>query len=91
MCNIGFLRRCFLLFVNIQKYPRVSLNAHLTKYQLSWWSGGATVLGNLPVLGHPTIWITVWQGLTEPAVGAGGGCLDIFSLIYPFSPLSLSL
>ena len=25
------------------------------------------------------------------AVGAGGGCLDIFTLIYPFSPLSPSL
>ena len=25
------------------------------------------------------------------AVGAGGGCLDIFTLLYPFSPLSPSL
>ena len=25
------------------------------------------------------------------AVGAGGGCLDIFTLIYPFSSLSPSL
>ena len=32
------------------------------------------VLGNLPLPGRPTIWITVVQGL---AVGAGGGCLDI--------------
>ena len=30
------------------------------------------VLGNLPVPGHPTIWITVGQGLTALAVGAGG-------------------
>ena len=30
------------------------------------------VLGKLPVLGHPTIWITVGQGLTALAVGAGG-------------------
>ena len=28
---------------------------------------------------------------TALAVGAGGGCLDIFTLIYPFSPLSPSL
>ena len=49
------------------------------------------VLGKLPVPGHPTIWITVGQGPTALAVGAGGGCLDIFSLIYPFSPLSPSL
>ena len=44
------------------------------------------VLGKLPVPGRPTIWITVGQGPTALAVGAGGGCLDIFTLIYPFSP-----
>ena len=27
------------------------------------WSGGAMVLGELPVLGRPTIWTTVGQGL----------------------------
>ena len=36
-------------------------------------------------------WITVGQGPTLLAVGAGGGCLNIFTLIYPFFPLSLSL
>ena len=41
--------------------------------------------------GRPTIWITVGQGPTALAVGADGGCLDIFTLIYPFSPLSPSL
>ena len=58
------------------------------------WSilgGGAMVLGKLPVPGHPTIWITVGQVPTAPAVGASGGCLDIFTLIYPFSSLSPSL
>ena len=49
------------------------------------------VLGKLPVPGRPTIWITVGQGPTALAVGAGGGCLDIFTLIYPFFPLSPSL
>ena len=49
------------------------------------------VLGKLPVPGRPTIWIIVGQGPTAPAVGAGGGCLDIFTLIYPFFPLSPSL
>ena len=49
------------------------------------------VLGKLPVPGRPTIWITVGQGPTVLAVGAGGGCLDIFTLIYPFFPLSPSL
>ena len=55
------------------------------------WSGGAMVLGKLPVLRRPIIWITVGQGPTALAVGAGGGCLDIFTLIYPFFPLSPSL
>ena len=78
------------------------------------WSGGAMVLGKLPVPGRPTIvgggrvvrwcwvnfqcrgglpfWITVGQEPTALAVGAGGGCLDIFTLIYPFlSSFSLSL
>ena len=55
------------------------------------WSGGAMVLDKLPVPGRPTIWITVGQGPTALAVGAGGGGLDIFTLIYPFSPLSPSL
>ena len=49
------------------------------------------VLGKLPVPGRPTIWITVGQGPTALAVGAGGGCLDIFTLIYPFSPFFPSL
>ena len=55
------------------------------------WSGGAMVLGKLPVPGRPTIWIRVGQGPTALAVGAGGGCLDIFTLDYPFSSLSPSL
>ena len=54
-------------------------------------SGGAMVLGKLPVPGRPTIWITVGQGPIALAVGAGGGGLDIFTLNYPFFPFSLSL
>ena len=49
------------------------------------------VLGKLPVPGRPTIWNKVGQGPTALAVGAGGGCVDIFTLIYPFFPLSPSL
>ena len=45
------------------------------------------VLGKLPVPGRPTIWITVGQGHTVLAVGAGGDFLDIFTLIFPFFPL----
>ena len=55
------------------------------------WSGGAMVLGKLPVPGRPTILITVGQGPIALAVGAGGGGLDIYTLIYPFSSFSLSL
>ena len=49
------------------------------------------VLGKLPVPGRPTIWITVGRGPTALAVGAGGSCLDFFTLIHPFSSFSLSL
>ena len=46
------------------------------------WSGGAMVLGKLPVPGRPTTWTIVGQGPIALAVGAGGGCLDIFTLLY---------
>ena len=50
------------------------------------------VLGKLPVLGRPTIWMIVGQGPTALSVGACGGRLDIFTLVYPFlSSFSLSL
>ena len=58
----------------------------------SWgWSGSAKVLGKLPVRGFLLIWIIVGQGPIAFAVGACGGCSDIFSLIYHFSFLSPSL
>ena len=57
----------------------------------SGWSGGAIVLGKLPVPGRPTVWMIVGQGPIALAVGAGGGCLDIFTLLYPFSTHSPSL
>ena len=44
-----------------------------------------------PVPGRPTILITVGQGPTALVVGAAGVCLDIFTLLSPFSPLSPSL
>ena len=50
------------------------------------------VLGQLPVPGRPAILITVGQGPIAHAVGAGGGGLDILTVmvIYP-SSLSPSL
>ena len=65
------------------------LRQYFSLYRAGGWSGGAMVLGKLPVLGRPTIWITVGQGLTALAVCAG--CLDIFTFIYLFFPLSPSL
>ena len=70
---------------------KVNRNLHSYSSGHRWWSGGAMVLGKLPVSRRPTIFITVGQGPIVLAVGAGGGCLDIFTLIYPFSPLSPSL
>ena len=50
------------------------------------------MLDKLPVPGRPTILITVGQGPTVLAEGAGGGCLNIFySHLSFFSSFSLSL
>ena len=54
-------------------------------------SGGAMVLSKLPVPGRPSIWIIIGQGPIALAVGAGAGCLDIFTILYRFSSFSLSL
>ena len=56
------------------------------------WSGVAMVLGKLPVPGRPTIWITVGQGPTALAVGAGWGLFGHFYSHLSFlSSFSLSL
>ena len=55
------------------------------------WLGSAKALGKLPVPGRPTIWMKVGQGPPALAVGAGGGCFDIFTLVCTFSPKSPSL
>ena len=49
------------------------------------------VLGKLPVSGRPALWMIVGQGPIAHAVGAGGGGLDIFTLLYFISSLSPSL
>ena len=49
------------------------------------------MLGKLPVPGRPTILMKVGQGPIVLAVRVGGGCLDIFTLLYTFFPLSPSL
>ena len=56
------------------------------------WSGGAMVLGKLPVPGRPTILTAVGQGLTALAVGAGLGLFGHFYSHLSFlSSFSLSL
>ena len=47
------------------------------------WSGGAMAQGKLPVPGRPTIWITIGQGSTALAVGAGS-----FFFLHFYSHLS---
>ena len=63
--------------------------------RLSFWSGRGRVVRwcwvNFQCRGVLLIWIIVGQGPTAIAVGAGGGCLDIFSLDCHFSVLTPSL
>ena len=55
------------------------------------WSGGAKLLGKLSVPGRPTnLDNNRARAYIVLAVGAGGGCLDIFSLVYFLSFLSPS-
>ena len=49
------------------------------------------VMGKLPLPGRPTIWMIVGPGPVALAVGAGRGCLDMFTLLYLCSSLSISL
>ena len=46
---------------------------------------------NFQCRGVLLIWNRVGQGPIALAIGAGGGCLDIFSLVYHFPFLSPSL
>ena len=61
------------------------LNVHTTKWG---WSGGAMVLGKLPVPGRPTIWMTVGQGPIVLALGAGGVVWTFLlsSILFPLFP-----
>ena len=85
---LPYLAFLFLLFLNYIGSPFLFLPFLIFVWG---WSGGAKVLDELPAPGRPTIWIIVGQGPTALAVGAGGGCLDIFTLIYHFPSLSPSL
>ena len=76
------------VFLGQPLYYQLVLNPFLLHFVVGW-SGGAKVLGKLPVPGRPT-----YLDYSRPialAIGAGGGCLDIFSLSCHFSFLSPSL
>ena len=53
--------------------------------------GGRVVLGKLRVPGRPTNLDYNMARPTVLALGARGGCLDVFSLVYHFSFFSLSV
>ena len=56
------------------------------KQEISRWSGGAMVLGKLPVPGCPTLWMIVGLGPTALAASAVG---FFFFFGHFFSHLSL--
>ena len=69
--------------------------SHLSFHSFFSLSGGGRVVRwcwvNFQCRGVLFIWIRVGQGPTALAECVGGGCLDIFSLVYHFSFLSPSL
>ena len=77
------------IFIAIRAHLNLKVNFfyHLL-VRVSAWSDGAMVLGKLPIPGRPTIRMIVGQG--PIAVGAGGGCLDIFTLLSFLFSFSLS-
>ena len=69
---------------NFLTYETYSLFRPARKFYLTWgWSGGAMVLGKLPVPGRPTIWLTVGQGPCSACSRCGWGVFRRF-----YSPLS---
>ena len=66
-------------------------NNDLDKSSVFGLSGYAMLLGKLPVAGRPANLCYSRARSPAFAVGADGGCFDIFSLIYHFSPFCPSL
>ena len=89
-----FCFSCFCQRVVLLNFPDTKLNPNSLLFSeresrrspVVWgWSSGAMVLGNILVPGRPTnLDNSRARAYIELAVGAGGGCLDIFSLIYFF-------
>ena len=86
---------------DISKFPLISKNLVLTYFLftfqllLSQTAGAGRVVRwcwvNFQCRGVLLIWVRVRQGPTALTVGADGGCLDIFTLVYHFSFLSPAL
>ena len=96
----------FFQMLRYQKHMQTSVIQILNKTETSYvrtktiemdggGGGGGRVVRwswvNFQCRGVLLVWIGVGQGPTALVVGGGGGCLDIFTLIYPFSSFSLSL
>ena len=67
------------------------MRVNMSKTPLPGWSDGAKVLGKLPEPGRPTNLDYSRARAYCTCSRCGWGLLDIFTLIYPFSPLSPSL
>ena len=83
-----------LLFDMLSAYPIKQTDIQTIHPSVACPGGGRVVRWcwvNFPVPGRPTILITVGQGPIALALGAGGGGLDSFILVHPFSSFSLSL
>ena len=87
-----------LVPISFNLYARTPLLAYQMIYVyegLSGSIGGGRVERrcwvNFQCRGVLLVWLIVGQGPTVLAVGASGGCLDIFTLDYPSCPLSPSL
>ena len=77
MLSVGF----YILFYPITLEGRRGTTdeiATIPFHLVRGWSGGAMVLGKLPVPGRPTILITVGQGPIALAVVAGWGWFGRF-------------
>ena len=85
---VGIIVCLSVLFDLLSAYP-------IKQTDIQTIQGGGRVVrrcwGNFQYRGVLLIWITVGQGPIVLAVGAGGSCLDNFSLIYHLSFLSPSL
>ena len=76
----------YIRSISLKNLQYVQCKAFIVIFLRGWW-GGAMVLDKLPEPGRPTIWMSVGLGPIALAVGLGGGCFDIFTLLYPFPPL----